>query len=224
MPFVCYVDKIISLEVQWWPKTPNWKLETLSLCCHRIEVIAIFFSSSCSNTVVTPRWELCAQEFYLPQKLIGIGECEQPTYSSSSSSSSSSSVNKMAFTASDCERCCSLRRFATFQFGKYHRALARMKFFEKIFGSSGSAPYRYDEGDEYPSYNGPRQSSGPWNGPVIFEVAFHHCQIFFWWHDLYDNLLSVMISLAASLFRFGLETGVIQMVSKDDVCGNLETG
>ena len=80
----------------------------------------------------------------------------------------------MAFTASDCERCCSLRRFATFQFGKYHRAVARMKWFDKIFGSSGSAPYRYDEGDEYPGYNGPRQSSGPWNGPPIFEVAFHH--------------------------------------------------
>ncbi|KAG0617179.1 hypothetical protein M758_5G170200 [Ceratodon purpureus] len=44
-----------------------------------------------------------------------------------------------------------------------------MKWFDKIFGDSESDHYRYDQGDQYPRHEIPRQSSGGWHGPNIFD-------------------------------------------------------
>lgn len=47
-----------------------------------------------------------------------------------------------------------------------------MKWLDKLLGESGSGHYRYDQGDEYPRHDTiPRQSSGGWHGPNIFDVS-----------------------------------------------------
>lgn len=50
-----------------------------------------------------------------------------------------------------------------------------MKWLDKLLGDSGSSThYRYDQGDEYPRHDTiPRQSSGGWHGPNIFDVSWH---------------------------------------------------
>lgn len=51
---------------------------------------------------------------------------------------------------------------------------------DKLFGSSGSSSYRYNEGDEYPDYtNFPRRTASEgWPGSNIFQVRFE--SIMFW--------------------------------------------
>ena len=49
--------------------------------------------------------------------------------------------------------------------------VGRMNWLDNIFGDLGTSRYRYEEGDEYPSYNSNRrQGFGFWHGPNIFEV------------------------------------------------------
>lgn len=48
-----------------------------------------------------------------------------------------------------------------------------MKWLDKLLGDSGSSYHRYDQGDQYPRHDHgiPRQSSGGWHGPNIFDVS-----------------------------------------------------
>lgn len=52
-----------------------------------------------------------------------------------------------------------------------------MGWFDKLLGNDFGSSYRYGEGDEYPRLQyAPRQSSGGWHGPNIFDVS---CFVFF---------------------------------------------
>ena len=64
--------------------------------------------------------------------------------------------------------------WTTFHFAgtEENPVVGRMKWLDNLLGDSGTSRYRYEEGDEYPSYNSnPRQGFRVWHGPNIFEVS-----------------------------------------------------
>ena len=76
---------------------------------------------------------------------------------------------------------------------------------DKLFGSSGSASYKYTEGDEYPDYtNIPRRTtSDGWTGPNIFQVRLQ-----LWVHP----------DVSGTGFEFAIGTRTQKL---QDMCGRI---